>query len=74
LQSPHGQIRLFIEADSAAVWLVRAGELVAGEGEADPILGWYSPSYDLKLPALSLLVELNANPPIRFRSTWTLPQ
>jgi hypothetical protein len=74
LQSPHGQIHLAIEADKAAVWLVRAGELVAGDGEADPILGWFSPSYDLKLPALSLIVELNATPPIHLRSIWTLPQ
>jgi hypothetical protein len=73
LQSPHGEIVLSVEADKSRVWLLRAGELVSGEGEIDPILGWYSPTYDLKLPALSLVVELIAFPPIRFRCIWSLP-
>lgn len=77
LQSPHGEIRLEIEtnpAQDAAVWLIRAGEVVSGKGEVDPIQGWCSPTYDLKLPALSLVVEAKARPPIHFRTTWILPK
>jgi hypothetical protein len=35
------------------VQLIRAGELICGEGEAPEICGWYSPTYGQKIPALS---------------------
>ncbi len=46
--------------------LVRAGELVHGKGKPLPFEGWASPTYGVKLPALSLSVELPASKSITF--------
>ena len=73
LRGPKGEIQLHIESPGARFGLVRAGEVLAGELPAKPILGWYSPSYDQKEAALSLIAELRADPPIEFRSRWRLP-
>ncbi len=50
--------------------LIRAGNLLCGSGEAFPWVGWVSPHYGTKTPALSLAVEILAKPPIRFISTF----
>jgi len=62
-----------LESQISQVRLVRAGKLLHGSGEADPILGWVSPTYALKLPALSLTVSTEGNAPVTFLSEWTLP-
>lgn len=72
LESPKGAIRLQIEGEGARFGLVRAGEALAGNLIASPVLGWYSPSYDQKEPALSFIAEINATTPIEFRSRWSL--
>ncbi len=41
--------------------IVRAGELVYGKGQPLPFEGWVSPTYGVKVPALSLSVELTAS-------------
>jgi hypothetical protein len=57
LRSPKGTISVQIQ-DRSDLALVRAGKLVHGNLRAAPTLGWVSPTYGLKLPALSLLAEL----------------
>jgi hypothetical protein len=42
------------EEDAFTVGLVRAGETVYGSVTPGPCEGWYSPTYGVKLPALSL--------------------
>ncbi len=42
------------------VSLVRAGEVVYGNGEARPFEGWASPTYGVKMPALSLAVQVTS--------------
>ena len=53
--------------------LVRAGKVVAGPGTAPPILGWYSPTYNQKLPALSFRFFIEGVLPLSFASDWFLP-
>jgi hypothetical protein len=53
--------------------LIRAGELLVGEGEVDPVRGWFSPTYAEKVPALSLAVTLAAVPPITITTNWQFP-
>ena len=54
--------------------LVRAGQVIAGPGKASPVLGWYSPTYNLKQPALSLRFFIEGVLPLSFSSDWFLPQ
>jgi hypothetical protein len=77
IRSPHGVVELLVQTsvgDQAEFQLVRAGELVHGSGPADPILGWRSPTYGVKLPVLSFNVDVNGPLPITITSTWTLPK
>ncbi len=46
--------------------LARAGELLYGEGRVPPVRGWYSPTYGVKIPALSLALTVECPPPVRF--------
>jgi hypothetical protein len=48
------------------IQLVRAGKLVYGDGSTLPILGWYSPSYNSKIPALALRVRVTSVLPVQF--------
>jgi len=77
ISSPHGVIELLAQTsvdDQAEFKLVRAGELMHGEGSTDQILGWRSPTYGIKLPALSFTVNVHGPLPITITSTWTLPK
>jgi hypothetical protein len=70
LQSREGAIKLAIEGGSFS--LIRAGEpIVPGEvpGYA-PLLGWYSPTYGVKEPALCALVSAEARLPYRVVTSW----
>jgi hypothetical protein len=60
--------------DSLAVQIVRAGELIYGNGEISPNQGWFSPTYGYKYPALSLGVTLRGPAPLTLTSRWRLPQ
>lgn len=74
-----GSLRLEISSESEGlspdrpfeeISLVRAGEILVGECSAAPIRGWFSPTYNQKLPALSFSVVARAPLPLRFLSTW----
>jgi hypothetical protein len=76
LKSPHGWIRLhlslppnFSKADSR-ISLIRAGELVYGEGQAAPFEGWVSPTYAHKSPALSLAWQAQAERQVQFTTEF----
>ncbi|MFZ5880754.1 MAG: heparinase II/III domain-containing protein [Chloroflexota bacterium] len=80
LQSPHGPLRLDCFFDSSSVYfktnvtLVRAGEVIHGEGQALAFEGWVSPTYGQKQPALSLSAELTSDHDALFISQFTFPQ
>jgi hypothetical protein len=82
LRSPFGRITLQIRAqettgDSSAgdqqLSLIRGGHLISGAGPAIPICGWVSPTYGVKLPALSLVLEVESRTGVRFLSEFSFP-
>ncbi|GAB4520687.1 MAG: alginate lyase family protein [Anaerolineales bacterium] len=54
--------------------LVRAGELLYGEAPADPVRGWFSPTYGVKIPALSLAIHVESAPPLHFTTEISVAQ
>lgn len=74
--SPHGWISLTVSGLRSCVHftLIRAGEVLFGEGEAHPTWGWHSPTYAHKEPALSFSVAVQSSLPIHFRSEWRFPK
>ena len=54
--------------------VIRAGKLLLGDGGVSPILGWFSPTYGVKKPALSLRINVKSTLPVSFTSTWRLPE
>jgi hypothetical protein len=83
IKSIYGWIRLGVQIEVynsnlaserlSRLQLVRAGELVHGEGEFSPTWGWFSPTYNEKFPALSFSVILNSHLPVRLTTEWILP-
>ncbi|MEA3351131.1 MAG: alginate lyase family protein, partial [Chloroflexota bacterium] len=75
LRSPHGWIMLAVSQQQAALQpqLVRAGEVLHGQTPAQPTLGWVSPTYGQKRPALSFSVTTSATLSSALRTTWRLP-
>jgi len=81
--SPYGWISLSIgkashndvsqASQSAKLQIVRAGELLYGSGEVNPIYGWTSPTYGDKIPALACILNISQPLPIKLKSIWTLP-
>jgi hypothetical protein len=81
IKSPYGWITIEttvtgpsgtpIQAEAA---LVRAGELLYGLGFAEPPLGWFSPTYAHKIPALSFSLACSCSIPLTFVTRWILRQ
>jgi hypothetical protein len=62
-----------IEAGNVQICLARAGESLAGSGPVYPSSGWVSPTYSVRLPALSLCLYSQASPPVVFSTRWHFP-
>jgi hypothetical protein len=83
IQSPYGWVSLEIgrivpassakPAQTAQIQLFRAGELIYGTGEINPIYGWYSPTYGEKIPALACIYSITQSLPLELTSLWVLP-
>lgn len=78
IRSPFGWIQLQVnvslsENGQTDFQIVRAGKLISGGGEVLETWGWVSPTYGLKIPALSFSIKAVARPPITFVSNWILP-
>ncbi len=80
LKAPGGRVVLSIQSDpplaslSPHIALARAGERLAGDGRVLPIDGWVSPTYGVKLPALSLSIEVRSSRSTSFVSQFILPK
>jgi len=78
LTSPHGLVELAIRQTPASlpcsVSLFRAGELLHGSAAADPLRGWVSPSYGIKVPALSLAIEARYANEVKFATEFNFPK
>lgn len=79
LRAPEGRLHLRVltrsrtarpSSNDSRLQLVRAGEVVFGFQEELPTLGWYSPTYAAKIPALSLRLTVGDEMPFEFRSEW----
>jgi hypothetical protein len=74
LRHPAGLIRLEINSPAAGrLTLDRAGERLLGTGSAPAISGWVSPTYGVRLPALSFSITWQSNLPFEIASRWLLP-
>ncbi len=77
LHSPFGELELELKAgvgvEMLTAQIVRAGEILFGEGEVSPAWGWASPSYGYKEPALAVILEGRGTPPLSLTSRWILP-
>jgi len=69
LRGPEGSVTITI-TPGAEMQLIQCGALLAGSGEVPPTLGWWSPTYDQKLPALSLRAILTSRLPVIFETTF----
>jgi hypothetical protein len=76
IQSPFGWVALSVNCQIAPfnLQLIRAGELLYGDGEVSPTWGWGSPTYGVKTAALSFAVTAEAALPITLISKWNFPQ
>jgi hypothetical protein len=82
LISPFGIISVSISADidqdlpfKSNLQISRAGNLMHGIAEDDLVtLGWVSPTYGNKTPALSLAYHVVAMLPVTFRSEYIFPK
>ncbi len=80
LASPFGPILLYMEQDQAVndlhpapLQIPRAGELLYGKGPVLPTWGWASPTYGMKVPALSARFTADGSLPIRYLTKIALP-
>ncbi len=79
LKLPLGVIVLALQTDPplstlhSLISLARCGELIYGEGPVLPIRGWASPTYGVKIPALSFALEVTSAETIKFTSEFTFP-
>ena len=80
IQSQQGWIVIAVTSEpflSGVVSLVRGGKQLRGEGRVEPVDGWYSPNYGVKLPGLSFSVTYFTQSPFSIRTDWqftTRPQ
>jgi len=81
LHSPYGWITLVVtllganqtRINDPETSIVRAGELLYGTGPISPTWGWVSPTYGVKMPAISYAVRIEGQLPFVFISEWCFP-
>ncbi len=75
LKAPFGEVILTISGNGKnkpEVNLIRCGKSLLLKQSASPILGWYSPTYNHKEPAISLTYSIVFTPPIQITSQWQI--
>lgn len=75
IQQDRGEISLSLQpppGTNPTFQLIQAGRLLFGEGEYPPHLGWSSPTYNLKIPALSFRMIINGAAPLKLTSRWLI--
>jgi hypothetical protein len=75
IRSPRGWVKLVVGSNQPVrrLGLIRAGEPVFGEGLLSVTYGWYSPTYNVKMPALSFAVEVQSTHDVRLTSEFIFP-
>jgi hypothetical protein len=71
LDSPVGEVKLVVKGGELCI--IRAGECIHGvkPDKPFPTLGWFSPTYAYKLPALHISNHWEAGLPLRIQSQWS---
>ena len=75
LQGEQGPVQVRLTPGMDDIALYRAGKIVAGEKqpkEDSDVLGWWSPTYGYKEPALTLVATVEGSLPLRLTSWWRL--
>jgi hypothetical protein len=77
LASPQGQVLLHLSHVPASlpvgISLCRAGETLVGSVDLDSRRGWVSPTYGIKMPALSLAVVADSANEVKFTTEFIFP-
>ncbi|MBT3336619.1 MAG: alginate lyase family protein [Anaerolineae bacterium] len=78
LETSQGLMKLTLRSSliadhSSSVTLARAGELLHGDAEIPPTRGWYSPTYGVKIPVLSLALEVTVSNEVQFITEFKFP-
>lgn len=76
LDSKAGNIPIKITSPgsiSTDLSIVRGGEMVYGTPRHASVYGWYSPTYNYKEPALSVILEGLSSTPFSFVTIWEFP-
>jgi len=75
--SPFGWMAISLQTHpsdaQSQISLVRAGEVVHGKRDVKPYEGWTSPTYGVKIPALSLAIEAASLGNITFTTEFVFP-
>jgi len=75
LTAPFGSIRLHISPDIKAITseltFYKKGQPISKNAREEPLLGWFSPTYGKKLPALSIRYSVTHVLPITITSYFT---
>ncbi len=59
-----------LNAENSVIGLVRAGKALVGPEVPSPVMGWFSPTYGEKRPALSFFLEARSRLPLALLSEW----
>ncbi len=52
------------------IQIIRGGEILSGKNQSLPNFGWFSPTYGLKIPAISIRYHLSTKSAISILSRW----
>ncbi|MBI9046104.1 MAG: alginate lyase family protein [Anaerolineaceae bacterium] len=76
LQAPFGDIQIQIKGENTQeavqFTLVRCGQIQYGLPAQFPNHGWFSPTYAVKKPALSLIIQTQSSNSISFSTYWKI--
>jgi hypothetical protein len=67
-----GGLHVALRGAAGRAALIRGGQLLWGEGHAESVEGWFSPTYGIKLPALSFSLEVFAEDGVQFVTEFHL--
>jgi hypothetical protein len=75
LDAPFGLVKFEISSDlksySSGLHLYKSGKSISKDFDDEPLLGWYSPTYGIKIPALSLNFSIKHELPVTITSQFT---